>query len=332
MSAQARAAKAAAWYDRASRYAVARPGLARIWRTAARYVEVRINRLAGFVTYYGFMGLFPLATLAFAVVGVLARYVPQLDDAVDSTMQDQVAVFGLSPAFVDQFKNAAVSLGLISLGFLIYAGVRWIEALREAIAIVNGGDPPRGNLTRRIAADLVLLLLLGLVLLAWVVLSVITTTSASWLAESVGWSSFDAPVRIAALAVSLLSGALILGLVIQRLAGRPVSRVALVKGAIVGAVGLEGLRLGATLIIENSLSNPVYGIFAVTIGLLIWINLTVKWVLITAAWVAVYEDGGLGTYSFLPSPSGSGDQPLSATGVAAASPDAPPSEDGSGSE
>ena len=79
------------------------------------------------------------------------------------------AALGLTPEIVEQLQRAAVGLGLISLGFLLYAGVRFMEALREALALVFGGAPPRGKLAHRVGADLVLLLLVGLVFLGSVV-------------------------------------------------------------------------------------------------------------------------------------------------------------------
>ncbi len=145
--------------QRAVDYAVDRPLLARLWRTAARYVEVRVARLAAFVTYYGFMALFPLTALAVSIVGILSRYLPALDDAVVGALDDNVDRLGLDPQLPDQLQRAAVGLGLISLGFLVYAGVRWIEALREAMALAFGGEPPRGRIVGRVLADLVLLFL-----------------------------------------------------------------------------------------------------------------------------------------------------------------------------
>ncbi len=319
MSTSETAARVAALQARATSYVVDRPFIARLWRTAARYVEVRVSRLSAFVTYYGFLALFPLAALAFAVFGILSRYLPKLDDAIVGSVTDNASTLGLSPEIVDQLQRAAVGLGLISLGFLLYAGVRWIESLREAIALVNGGAPPKGALGRRIAADLVLLGFFGVVFLGSVVLSTISTASATWLTGTLNLPSADGLVRIAAVAVSLLAGAVVLGLVMARLAGRPLRRTPLIQGAIVGAIGLEVLRLAAAYIIGRSMSNPVYGVFAVTIGLLVWINFTVKWVLVVATWVAVADDEGLGT-QFLPGAAGGGDEPLSVSGVAAAPP------------
>ncbi len=320
MSGASQAARVAQLQERAASYAVERPFLARLWRTVARYVEARISRLAAFLTYYGFLAVFPLAALGFAVLGLLSRYIPQLDDAVEGSLGDQAHTLGLSPQILDQLQRAAVGLGVISLCFFLYAGVRFIEALREALVLVSGGEPPKGAIVRRVLADLGLLALLGVVLLGSIVLSTITSTSANWLTEWLHLGQADVLMRLGALAVSVLGTTVVLMLVMTRLARHFVPWRHLVPGAIVGALGLEVLRLGATYIVARSLSNPIYGVFAVTIGLLLWINLTAKWVLIVATWVAVADDPGLGE-PFLPSPSGSIDQPGSTVRVAAAGAD-----------
>ena len=58
-----------------------------------------------------------------------------------------------------------------------------MEALREALALVFGGARPRASSPPASCADLVLLLLFGLVFLGSVVLSSISTVSAGWLAD-----------------------------------------------------------------------------------------------------------------------------------------------------
>lgn len=315
MSTASRAARVAALHDRATTYAEERPFIARLWRTVARYVEVRVSRLAAFLTYYGFLAVFPLAALGFAILGVLSRYIPQLDAAVEGSLTGQAGTLGLSPQILDQLQRAAVGLGLISLCFLLYAGVRFIGALREALALVNGGEVPRGAIVRRVLADLGLLALLGLVFLGSVVLSTITSTSATWLTELLHLGQADALVRLGAAAVSLLATTVVLMLVLTRLARDTVQRRHLLQGALVGALGLDVLRQGTTYLIGRSLSNPIYGVFAITIGLLIWINLTAKWVLIVATWVAVADDPGLGE-SFLPGAASGVHEPSPAAGLA----------------
>ncbi len=318
MSTTDRAARVAQLQERATGYALSRPFVARLWRSAARYVEVRVSALAAFVTYYGFMALFPLTALGFAILGLLSRYIPQLDDAVVGQVTDNAGAFGLSPEIVEQLQRAALGLGVISLGFLLYAGVRWVEALREALAVVFGGHPPRGKLVQRVGADVVLLLAFGVVLILSVVLTTITAATADWLVDMLNVpASAERLIRIAALAVSYAVSVVLLGLVMWRLAGRPVRRRVLVQGALVGGLGIEALKFAATFIIGSALKNPVYGVFAVTIGLLVWINFTVKWTLMISAWVAVADDEGLGTGLLSAGPTGGGDHSLTAALVAA---------------
>jgi membrane protein len=324
----ARAARVARLQSRAEEYARSRPFIARLWRTAARYVEVRVSRLAAFVTYYGFLALFPLAALGFAVVGLLSRYLPQLDDAVIGQVTDHGGALGLTPQIVEQLQRAALGLGLISLGFLLYAGVRFMEALREALALVYGGRPPRGKLATRVGADVVLLLLFGVVLIGSLILSAITTTSAGWVTEALNIPPPDGVLRLAAFAASYLGSSVLLGLVMWRLAGRPVRRRVLVQGALVGGFGFEVLKAGATVIIASSLSNPVYGVFAVTIGMLVWINFTAKWVLMVAAWVAVADDQGLGVDLMSAGPTGGGHEALPAALVTSSSAEGEQADDG----
>jgi membrane protein len=59
--------------------------------------------------------------------------------------------------------------------------------------------------------------------------------------------------------------------------------------ATLGGVGFAGLTWAGSLIVAPSLANPVYGVFAVTIGLLIWITLVSRLTLLVAAWGATAE-------------------------------------------
>ncbi|MER5427209.1 YhjD/YihY/BrkB family envelope integrity protein, partial [Streptosporangium roseum] len=44
------------------------------------------------------------------------------------------------------------------------------------------------------------------------------------------------------------------------------------------------LKQLAALILSRTLNNPIYGVFAVMVGLLIWINLSARVILYAAAW------------------------------------------------
>ncbi len=57
-------------------------------------------------------------------------------------------------------------------------------------------------------------------------------------------------------------------------------------GALLGAVGIGVLKyLGAELA-STAGNNPLMAGFAVIIGLMLWFNLVMQWLLLTAAWIA----------------------------------------------
>ena len=71
-----------------------------------------------------------------------------------------------------------------------------------------------------------------------------------------------------------------------RLPRRPVRYRTVLRGAIFAAVGYEILKIVGTTYLASVTSNPTYGVFASAIGLLIWINLVSRFLLIAAAWTA----------------------------------------------
>ena len=63
-----------------------------------------------------------------------------------------------------------------------------------------------------------------------------------------------------------------------------VPRGALVRGALLGAVGFEVLKLGANLLLKQTQGNPAFQVFGVTLILLVWINYFSRLVMYAAAW------------------------------------------------
>jgi hypothetical protein len=58
----------------------------------------------------------------------------------------------------------------------------------------------------------------------------------------------------------------------------------IVKGAVLAAVLFEVLKRVGAIYIERTTDNPLYGAFAVVVGLLVWINLVSRMLLFCAAW------------------------------------------------
>ena len=56
------------------------------------------------------------------------------------------------------------------------------------------------------------------------------------------------------------------------------------RGALLAAVLFEVLKRVGAIYIDRTTENPLYGIFAVVVGLLVWINLVSRLFLLCAAW------------------------------------------------
>ena len=70
------------------------------------------------------------------------------------------------------------------------------------------------------------------------------------------------------------------------LAGTLASWRQLLLGCLFGAIGFEVLKLGGAFLIVHTVHNPVYASFAVMAGLVVWINVSSRFILFTAAWTA----------------------------------------------
>jgi membrane protein len=68
--------------------------------------------------------------------------------------------------------------------------------------------------------------------------------------------------------------------------GVPVPWRDLRQGALVGGVGLSLLKISASALLPRLTANPFFASFAIVVGLLIWLNLIARLVLICAAWAA----------------------------------------------
>ena len=188
--------------------------------------------------------------------------------------------------------GTATSIG--GLG-LLYAGLGWVDALREAMRMLWHQSPDAGNIVVKKAKDVVVLLGLGLTLVASVVVSGVTTTGTRFVLAFVNLQDHV----IANVALWLLGHLLSLGvtvLIFLYLFTR-MSRISgtwreVWKGAVLGAVLFELLKIVGSVYISRTTSNPIYGTFAVAIGLLVWINLVSRVSLLVAAWTvtAPYDD------------------------------------------
>ncbi len=263
-----------------------RPFVDHFIRAFGRYQSDAGDRLAASVTYFGFLSFFPIVALAFSVAGFVVDAYP------DAQRQLATQINSFLPGLADKLDvttigQAKVATGVVGLVGLLIAGLGWIDALREAIRAMWHHNVQAGNVVMKKLVDIGVLAGLGLTLLASLAVTGVSSAAMSWFLDLVGLENNAVArigLRVVAIGLAVLVDLAVFIFLFTRLPrlATPLRRV--FKGALLGAVGLEILKVVGSLLVSRTTNNPVYGAFAVVVGLLIWINLVSRFVLFTAAW------------------------------------------------
>lgn len=265
--------------------AQSRPWAAHVLRAGQRFSETRASRWGASIGYYGFLALFPAATIIVGILAWLESVLPFLAESGLSVRD------GLSKGLVGG-DIALITLGLGALLFATYSGWRFVSAFREALRTV-GRQPPlvRGAFLVEVVRDLVVLVLIvGGLLVTWLIAGL-----ATWLAQemldavgvAVTWSTFT--VTLIGIAASLAIDFLIALLLIGGLSGTRLPGHELVVASLLAGAGIWVLRLAAGLIVGPTLTNPIYGTSALAVAMLIYVTFLARWVLVVAAWAFTAE-------------------------------------------
>jgi membrane protein len=266
------------------------PWLDHAIRAYGRYSADTGDRLAAALTYLGFLSVFPLLALAFSVLGYVLSGDTQAQADFARTLQDNFPglIGGRGGLDVNQIVASKRSAGIIGLVGLLFAGLGWIGALRDSIRIVWHQNLVVGNFVVKKLRDIVALTGLGAALALSLAVTAVVTAATSFVlrhlgvAETLGATVF---ARALGFAIALGTDTLLFAYLFTWLPRlhTPWRRVA--RGAVLGAVLFEILKLVGAFYIKRTTHNPVYGTVAVSVGLLVWINLVSRIMLLAAAWV-----------------------------------------------
>ncbi|QIP85038.1 YihY/virulence factor BrkB family protein [Streptomyces sp. Tu 2975] len=257
------------------------------WRSYETLDRVHWTRLAAAITFLSFLALFPLITVAAAIVA--AALDQQALDKLDDKIAEQV------PGISDQLDIQALvanagTVGVVAGALLLLTGVGWVGSMRECLrAVWELDDEDEGNPVVRKIKDVGVLAGLGGTGLASFAASALGSMTVGRTAELVGLDEGGVGgvlLKIAAVAVGVLANFLILLYVLTLLPGVQPPRRRLFVAALIGAIGFELLKLLLGGYISGVASRSMYGAFGVPIALLLWINFTAKLLLFCAAWTA----------------------------------------------
>lgn len=257
-------------------------------RAYIRYRDQRGDRLAAALSFYGFLSFFPLVALAFAVTGYAVAISPHVRDAVAKAIDQTLP--GLAHRLpVAEIAAAKAGASVFALIGLAWCGLGWIGVWRESLRTIWQSGADDGNTVVNRLRDLGVLFLLGLVLLASVILSSLASSATHAVLSLMGLAGVPGAgslLRLVAILVAVAANGLIFFILFTTLAGTRASWRQLLRGCAFGAVGFEVLKLAGALLVVHTMRNPVYASFAVIAGLLVWINLSSRFILFTAAWTA----------------------------------------------
>lgn len=222
------------------------------------------GHLAAVIAYFSFFSLFPLLLV---FVWVLGRFLDGdlRDDLLDSTLSR-------FPVIGDDIRDNVGSLSgggwplVVGLAGALWAGTKAFEAFEQAMHVVWHGPLVKGeNLLKRKARAVVMILIFGVLLVA--------ATAGSAVVTVVDWIPGSA--RPLGFAVSFLLNAVLVGVMYGiSTPGHPGWR-RLLPGAVLAGAGLTLLYSVGTVYLTTVVSGAgdTYGVFAVVIGLLTWLNL-----------------------------------------------------------
>ena len=260
-------------------------------RAGGRYQRSQGDLLAAGVTYFTFLGLFPVLLLAASIVGLVLAgdelLQKQLYDAVLETFPGSTG-----ESIVEQLHSAVGAAGVTGviglLGF-VYAGLRAMDKLRIGMEQIWRGRVEEPEFWRDNLQDLLALLLLGAVGLLSLALTGISTRATTLTLEALGLDDVTGAgvlTTLIGLVLALATDVVVFLWLLKVVPSVPHRPRDLLLGALFGAGGFEVLKLlGAFYLslIDGSVTASALG---GAVGILVWINVVFRFAFFTAAWTA----------------------------------------------
>jgi membrane protein len=267
------------------------PRLSFLAAVVKKFSDDQAGQLAALIAYYGFVSLFPLLLVLVTILG----FVLQGDPGEQKRILD--GALGQFPLVSDQLKlhsltgsDAALTIGV--LGSLL-AGMGITGATQNAFnRIWNVPFKHRPNFLFAHLRGLRMLALLG-------TLSIVSTTAAGF----VGSSSHAAPAVAAGIVVAFVFNLALFMTAFKLLTAVEVPWRDLLPGVIVASVCWQLLQHLGGYYIDHELkrTGPLYGVFALVLGLLAWLYLGAQ-LTIFAAEINVVRKRKLWPRSFFSDP------------------------------
>lgn len=264
------------------------------YRVYESYSQAGGNLSAAGMSFQGFFAIFAAIWIAFAATGIFLSGHPEFVQAVVDFINGQIpGLIGPNGAIKPEDLTRERTLGwsgAFATVVLMFTAINLLEYTRIAMHHTFGVPRAKVNIFLLKAIDLALALGYGVVLLATAGISVVTVNFTSWAMTSLGMdpsrAEFSILFQVTTLVFLLFVDVLIIGAAIRILSGVAVPMRFLIPGAAIGGLALTVVKLVGGFALSETNKNPLFASIAVFVGVLIWLNLTSRIYLLTAAWIA----------------------------------------------
>ena len=274
--------------DRVARMRERHEWVDHLTRAGERYFAQRGNHFAAATAFFSILTAVPLLMVAFAAASYVLWFNPdllaELENAITASVPSD-ALHSIIETAIDQ-RNSIGTIGLIAA---LWSGVWWMSNLREAVSAQWELPAPHPAALQRLLYDLRALVGLGAALA--VTLS-FTVLGAGFAELVLAW--LGAPddgltrtlLRVVGIVVGVTANWLIFAWAITRLPRTDVALRGVRRAALLGAIGFEVLKQGATVYFEVVTSTPGGAVFGSLLGLLLFGYLVARLLLWVTAWAA----------------------------------------------
>jgi membrane protein len=260
-------------------------------RAGGRYERTHGDLLAAGVTYFAFLGLFPVLLLVASVFGLLlagdALLQQQLFDAIRETFPGE-----LGEQLVHEVSSAVGSArvtGLIGLVGFLYAGLRTVDKLRIGMEVIWKGRVEKSDFLRDNVQDLLALVVLGGIGVLSLGLTGAVTQETSRVMRLLGLADergYGVLTWVLGIALAMAADTVVFLWLLRVVPSVSHRLRRLLPGALFGAAGFEMLKLIGGFYLSLISDSVTASAFGGAVGLLVWINLVARFAFFTAAWTA----------------------------------------------
>lgn len=272
------------------------PWIAHLIAAGKRFGERLGSQFGAAITYFSFLSILPLLMVGFWVLGIVLKGNQTAIDNVKENVQQQIPGTFTSDIIDAAVQNGA-AVGIVGIVLALYSGVGWMSNVRAAVQAQwrpqfekTEAEKRKTSFVVQWLKDLLTLVGLGVALLVSVVLTSVggaaQSTVLGWLGlDDVGWLKPVFAVVPILLAVVADTVVFVWFFRMMRIPTYTPPKGAVLKGAIIAAVGFEVAKIAMTFLLPRMTKSPAFQLFGSILVLLFFFFLVARLILFVAAWI-----------------------------------------------